>query len=119
MNRYGFALRLARQDALRAKGRTALVLCMIGLPIGVVVALSVLQATTTARDRSAGPASAAETAVLALIVAMIVLEVVLLAGPAFAVDVRRRRRDLALVAASGGAGRHLRAIVLTSGLLLG
>ncbi|MFB4310812.1 FtsX-like permease family protein [Actinomadura sp. GTD37] len=124
MSRCGFAFRLARQDALRAKGRTALVLCMIGLPIGVVVMMSVLQATTAARDRSAGPggasgASSAETAVLALIIAMVVLEVVLLAGPAFAVDVRRRRRDLALVAASGGAGRHLRAVVLTSGLLLG
>ncbi|NEA27263.1 hypothetical protein G3I70_32925, partial [Actinomadura bangladeshensis] len=109
MNRYGFALRLARQDALRAKGRTALVLGMIGLPICAVVALAVLQATSTARDRpaGAGSASAAESAVLALIVAMIVLEVVLLAGPAFVVDVRRRRRDLALVAASGGEGRHL------------
>ncbi|GAA1823452.1 FtsX-like permease family protein [Actinomadura chokoriensis] len=121
MTRYGFALRLARQDALRAKGRTALVLGMIGLPICAVVALAVLRATSTARDRSAGaePASAAESAVLALIVAMIVLEVVLLAGPAFVVDVRRRRRDLALVAASGGEGRHLRAVVLASGLLLG
>jgi putative ABC transport system permease protein len=121
VNRYGFALRLARQDALRAKGRTALVLGMIGLPICAVVALAVLQATSTALDRSAGaePASAVESAVQALVVAMIVLEVVLLAGPAFVVDVRRRRRDLALVAASGGEGRHLRAVVLASGLLLG
>ncbi|MFC7648251.1 hypothetical protein ACFQX6_53200 [Streptosporangium lutulentum] len=32
---------------------------------------------------------------------MIVLEVVLLAGPAFAVGIRRRRRELALIAAQG------------------
>nr|BFE83009.1 hypothetical protein GCM10020093_056100 [Planobispora longispora] len=34
---------------------------------------------------------------------MIVLEVVLLAGPAFAVGLRRRRRELALIAAQGGS----------------
>ncbi|WP_433467899.1 FtsX-like permease family protein [Spirillospora sp. CA-128828] len=121
MNRYAFALRMARQDALRVKGRTALVLCMIGLPIGIVVALAVLRATTMAQDTKEGvPApSGAEVAVLAMIIAMIVLQVVLLAGPAFVVDVRRRRRELALVEASGGAGRHLRAVVLASGLLLG
>jgi hypothetical protein len=121
VNRYAFALRMARQDALRAKGRSALVLCMIGLPIGVVVALAVLRATTTARDApgGAGAPSAAESAIIAMIIAMVVLEVVLLAGPAFVVDLRRRRRELALVAASGGADRHLRAVVLASGLLLG
>ncbi|MGW5416122.1 hypothetical protein, partial [Actinomadura geliboluensis] len=83
MTRYGFAFRLARQDALRSKGRTALVLCMIGLPVGAVSALAVLRATTAARDGAggAGGASAAEAGVLALIVAMAVLEVVLLAGP--------------------------------------
>ncbi|MEU8117577.1 FtsX-like permease family protein [Spirillospora sp. NPDC049024] len=120
MNRYAFALRMARQDALRSKGRTALVLSMIGLPIGAVVALAVLYRTADARfEGEPGGASGAESAVLSMIFAMVVLEVVLLAGPAFLVDVRRRRRDLALVAASGGAGRHLRAVVLASGLLLG
>ncbi|NDU73585.1 hypothetical protein GWI34_13180 [Actinomadura sp. DSM 109109] len=120
MNRYLFALRMARQDALRSKGRTALVLSMIGLPIGVVVALVTLHSTAEAgiEGNPAGP-GAAESAVLAMIVAMVLLEVVLLAGPAFMVDVRRRRRDLALVAASGGGGGHLRAVVLASGLLLG
>ncbi|MGI5203454.1 FtsX-like permease family protein [Spirillospora sp. CA-108201] len=120
MNRYVFALRMARQDALRAKGRTALVLSMIGLPIGVVVALAVLNSTAGAgAEGEPAPSSAGESAVLAMIVGMVVLEVVLLAGPAFMVDVRRRRRELALVAAAGGAGRHLRAVVLASGLLLG
>ncbi|MCW3844906.1 ABC transporter permease, partial [Micromonospora yasonensis] len=47
------------------------------------------------------------------------LEVVLLVGPAFAVGVRRRRRDLALVAVAGGDGAHLRRIVLADGVVLG
>ncbi|GGM29787.1 FtsX-like permease family protein [Micromonospora yangpuensis] len=47
------------------------------------------------------------------------LEVVLLVGPAFAVGVRRRRRDLALVAVAGGDPRHLRRIVLADGVVLG
>ncbi|WP_433365903.1 FtsX-like permease family protein [Streptosporangium sp. CA-115845] len=50
---------------------------------------------------------------------MIVLEVVLLAGPAFAVGLRRRRRELALIAAQGGSPRHLRLIVLADGVVLG
>ncbi|MEU0561954.1 FtsX-like permease family protein [Dactylosporangium sp. NPDC006015] len=48
-----------------------------------------------------------------------VLEVVLLAGPAFAVGARRRRRELALVAANGGTPAQLRRIVLADGVLLG
>ncbi|MFE9690527.1 FtsX-like permease family protein [Micromonospora sp. NPDC005806] len=47
------------------------------------------------------------------------LEVVLLVGPAFAVGVRRRRRDLALVAVAGGDAVHLRRIVLADGVVLG
>ncbi|TDB73668.1 ABC transporter permease [Micromonospora sp. KC723] len=47
------------------------------------------------------------------------LEVVLLVGPAFAVGVRRRRRDLALVAVAGGDEVHLRRIVLADGVVLG
>ncbi|MEU4225320.1 FtsX-like permease family protein [Nonomuraea sp. NPDC026600] len=56
---------------------------------------------------------------IALAVVFIVMETVLLAGPAFAVGLRRRRRELAVVAAQGGSGRHLRAIVLADGLVLG
>ncbi|MBB5076896.1 ABC transporter permease [Nonomuraea endophytica] len=52
-------------------------------------------------------------------VVMIVLETVLLAGPAFAVSLRRRRRELAVYAAQGASPGHLRTIVLADGLLLG
>jgi len=44
---------------------------------------------------------------------------VLLAGPAFAVGARRRRRQLALIAANGGTPAHIRRIVLGDGVVLG
>jgi putative ABC transport system permease protein len=58
-------------------------------------------------------------AIAGLVFGLGVLEVVLLAGPAFAVGARRRQRDLALVAANGGTPAHLRRIVLADGLVLG
>lgn len=62
-----------------------------------------------------------KTAVSAAIVAvsMILLEVVLLAGPAFAVSARRRRRDFGLLGAAGADGPRLRRIVLADGVVLG
>lgn len=59
------------------------------------------------------------TVQIALAAIMILLEVVLLAGPAFAVGLRRRRRELALIAAQGGSPGHLRMIVLADGVVLG
>jgi putative ABC transport system permease protein len=47
------------------------------------------------------------------------LEIVLLAGPAFAVGARRRQRELALVATGGGTPAQLRRIVLADGVVLG
>jgi putative ABC transport system permease protein len=46
------------------------------------------------------------------------IEVVLLAGPAFAVSARRRQRELALVAAGGGTPAHLRRVVLADAVVL-
>lgn len=57
--------------------------------------------------------------VVVLIVTMALLEVVLLAGPAFAVGARRQARTLALMAASGGTPRQTRRVVLAGGLVLG
>lgn len=59
------------------------------------------------------------SAVLAVVVTAIVLEVVLLAGPAFAVGVRRQRRDLALLAATGASPKQIRRVVLGQALVLG
>ncbi len=47
------------------------------------------------------------------------VEVVLLAGSAFAVGARRRQREIALVAASGGSPAQLRRILLADGVVLG
>ncbi|MFI2713285.1 FtsX-like permease family protein [Micromonospora sp. NPDC018662] len=62
---------------------------------------------------------AEEAGVSVLVGGLGLLEVVLLVGPAFAVGVRRRRRDLALVAVAGGDAAHLRRIVLADGVVLG
>ena len=58
-------------------------------------------------------------AVAALIVVMALIEVVLLAGPAFAVGARRHARTLALIAASGGTPAQSRRVILGSALVLG
>jgi putative ABC transport system permease protein len=57
--------------------------------------------------------------ILVLIVVMARLEVVLLAGPAFAVTARRQARTLTLIAAGGGTPRQARRVVLASGVVLG
>ena len=61
----------------------------------------------------------AMVAVVALIAVMALLEVVLLAGPAFAVTARRQARTLALIAAGGGTPRQARRVILATGVVLG
>ncbi len=63
--------------------------------------------------------SATDYTVLALVVVMVLIEVVLLAGPAFAVGARRQSRNLALIAAAGGRPRDARRVVLGAGVVLG
>ncbi|MFJ1748834.1 FtsX-like permease family protein [Streptomyces sp. NPDC088116] len=62
---------------------------------------------------------AEEMAVVGTVVGLAMLEICLLAGPAFAVGARRSRRQLGLVGANGGDRRHIRAIVLAGGLVIG
>lgn len=57
--------------------------------------------------------------VLALVVVMVLIEVVLLAGPAFAVRAKAQAHTLALVAATGGTPRQARRTVLASGVVIG
>lgn len=57
--------------------------------------------------------------VVALGVAMILLEVILLAGPAFAVGAASQTRALGLLATQGGTRRHMRLFVLAQAVLLG
>lgn len=53
------------------------------------------------------------------VVGLVLLEIILLIGPAFAVGAKRGARSLALVAASGGEPADLRRIVLAGGLVTG
>jgi putative ABC transport system permease protein len=72
------------------------------------------------REFEAGGGVGAEVFGTAVLVGGLgVLEVVLLAGPTFAIGVRRRQRQLGLVAVAGGTPAHLRRIVLADGLVLG
>jgi putative ABC transport system permease protein len=55
----------------------------------------------------------------AIIAGLGILEVVLLAGPAFAVGAKRRQRDLALASANGATPSTIRRIVLADGVFAG
>ena len=61
----------------------------------------------------------AVVAVLVLVVVMALIEVVLLAGPAFAVGARKQQRSLALMAATGGTPAQSRRVVMSSAVVLG
>ncbi len=69
--------------------------------------------------REVGQAAIATVLALALLVTLAILEVVLLAGAAFAVGARRQARSLGLLSAAGGDARHVRRVVLAGGLVLG
>jgi putative ABC transport system permease protein len=66
-----------------------------------------------------GGQDAGGVAVVALIIGFGILEIVLLAGTAFAVGARRQTRELGLVTAAGGTPRDVRRIVLAQGLFAG
>jgi putative ABC transport system permease protein len=63
--------------------------------------------------------TAAAVAISAIVVGIALLEVVLLAGPAFAVSARRREREYAIIGAAGADSRQIRRIVLADGVVLG
>jgi putative ABC transport system permease protein len=69
-------------------------------------------------DRST-PLAASDLSLTVIVAGLAALEIVLLAGPAFAVGARRRSRDLALLAANGASTAHLRRVVLAEGVVLG
>ncbi|WP_432151240.1 FtsX-like permease family protein [Streptomyces sp. bgisy029] len=72
-----------------------------------------------AHMRSWESGDAEMTAAALTVAAMAVLEIVLLAGPAFAVGARRSRRQLGLVGSCGGTRSQVRAVVLAGGAVLG
>lgn len=69
-----------------------------------------------------GPVTADQlrgAALTALIVGLGLLEVILLAGAAFAVGARKQVRDMGLISAGGASPRQLRAVLLVQGATLG
>ena len=56
---------------------------------------------------------------IALIAVMALIEVVLLAGPAFAVSARKQQRSLALMAATGGTPKQSRRVIVAGAVVLG
>jgi putative ABC transport system permease protein len=70
-------------------------------------------------DPEPASSSSSTAVIIAAAVAIGALEVVLLIGPAFAVGARRRARQLAVIAASGGERRTLRHVVLLGGAVIG
>ncbi|MFF4163909.1 FtsX-like permease family protein [Streptomyces sp. NPDC001741] len=76
-------------------------------------------ATRLAPAYDYGDGSAELGAAVVTVVAMAVLEIVLLAGPAFAVGARRSRRQLGLLGVCGGDRSQVRAVVLAGGVVLG
>ncbi|MEU5156304.1 FtsX-like permease family protein [Glycomyces sp. NPDC021274] len=57
--------------------------------------------------------------IIGLIVVVVAMEVILLAGPAFAISARRRTREFALMSANGATPVQIRRIVLAGGVLFG
>ncbi|SDD21069.1 FtsX-like permease family protein [Glycomyces harbinensis] len=72
-----------------------------------------------AEDLSYSGSDEALTLIYGLIVVAVVMEVVLLAGPAFAISARRRTREFALMSATGATPAQIRNTVLAGGLLFG
>lgn len=86
--------------------------------VGLIVAPRGSVPGAPPEPRQSGQATTTLAAVV-LVAGMALLEVVLLAGPAFAVGAKRSGRQLALVAATGGDRRDVRRTVLGGGLVLG
>ena len=85
----------------------------------VVTPRTKLAGLTLDRPPPLDAGATAKLTTIALIVGMALLEVVLLAGPAFAVGAKRQERTLALLQVTGASRRDIRRTVLAGGLVLG
>lgn len=113
------ALRLAIRDTRAHQGRSALIVALVALPVGLVVGAALWSAT---RDMSAGGDPVTDGLIpdgVMLGIAVGFVQIVLLAGAAFAVSARRRQRELALLAAAGAEPGDLTRAVIAQALVLG
>ena len=107
--------RLAWRDAARHPGRSLLVATVLALPTAMLASATVLlRSSDLAASGSFGQGN------LFMLVFLPVVAVAALTGAAaLGVGARRRLRELGLLAATGGSGRHLRGLVLLQGFGLG
>ena len=68
---------------------------------------------------NSGGSSAARALLTVVILIVTAATVALLVGPAFGIVMQRSKHELALLSAAGGGARSLRAVVLSSGVLVG
>jgi putative ABC transport system permease protein len=69
--------------------------------------------------QSTAPIDQAQFMIYGLILVAVIMEVVLLAGPAFAISAKRRTREFALMSANGATPGQIRGVVLAGGVLFG
>lgn len=123
---------LGAADADHWMQRAYLVESRHGVDWPQVRALNELGAMVTSRKVLADPPPASElpeearyddgdefVTTIALVIAMAVIEIVLLAGPSFAVGARRMQRQLAQLAASGATPAQVRRAVVATAVVLG
>ncbi len=117
---------VAWDDVLAANRRGAVVysrqVALNPPPVAEVPAVRIMgHASDGAYDGSYGETGFVNwrNASFAAVGALGLLEIVLLAGPAFAVGARRSRRQLGLVGVCGGDRAQVRAVVLAGGVVLG
>ena len=90
-----------------------------GLEVGAVTtASSELAFRITSRDQATAENAAPSVAIVVL-GGLALVEAALVASAAFAVSIRRRQRELGLLAATGAEPRQLAGTVIAEGLLLG
>lgn len=117
------AMRLAVRDSRTHWRRSALIVSLVALPVGLVLGSVMWSASRQAADLALGgpdlgdPGPIPDGATLGIAVGFV--QIVLLAGAAFVVTARRRRRELALLAAAGAEPGDLTRAVLAQAALLG
>ena len=107
--------RLAWRDAARHPGRSLLVAAVLALPTATLASATVvLRHADLAASRDFGMSN-----LFMMVFLSIVAVAALTAAAAIGVGARRQLRELGLLAAAGGDGRHQRGLVLLQGFGLG
>lgn len=87
--------------------------------LGITVYATSLADTPPDQGAPAEGQSAEDLSIVALLVGIVLIQVVLLAGPAFAINAKRRMREFAILSSTGASPSHIRRVVLAGGIILG